>query len=61
FPFLLDRPEILRWRATMWIDGGRPADRARATEDLLAARSDYERFGMPRHVTLVDEALGKRT
>jgi tetratricopeptide (TPR) repeat protein len=52
-PYAVDRPEILLWRARLCVD----RDASARARDLAAARVDYERFGMARHVVWIDETL----
>jgi class 3 adenylate cyclase len=51
--------DIKRFRAMMLLDGRSEVDGGAARELLETAASDYQRIGMPRHVAMVREMLGR--
>jgi hypothetical protein len=66
-PVVIERPEVRRWHARMLIDRAGPGDpstgsgqdRDRARWLLPEAIAMYRQIGMPKHVDMAEESLGR--
>lgn len=58
-PNLIQQPEVRRWYARMLIDRNAPGDRDKARQLLTEAIAMYRDIGMPKHLEMAQELLGK--
>ena len=58
-PFRVEQPEVRRWYAWMLLDRNQAGDKEKATTLLNEAIEMYKEIGMPRHVELAEELLGR--